>query len=465
MTFNSYIFIFAFLPLAVLSFYAAGRFSKRAADAVLVLFSVAFYAYAGWKSLLVMIVDVCLNALIVRSLKKHKSKPLLIFGIIINCAAILFFRTYWGVLGISFISFQLIAFIIEIYKGSDMDMDASGRSWLLDFLAYALYFPKIVSGPLAEPSDFMKKLHDENRYTVNADNLAQGFMLFTIGAFKKVMIADTFAKTVSWGFGHFNSATSMDWVFVMFAYTFQIYFDFSGYCDMATGVSGMLNLELPLNFDSPYKALSIPDFWKRWHITLMDFLRKNIYYPLGGNRKGKVRTCLNIMIVFLISGIWHGQSLTFVLWGLLHGLLSVLNRLTSKWYDRLHPALRWMMTFIAVSLLWLLFRSGSISQWLSIIKKIVLIENMNVSEDLARSVFLVETEPLFNLFGLRFLNYMPIRALIAFFAATLAVCLGCERACKKKQKYNAAMIVLITVMFVTVAVSLGGDSSFIYQRF
>ena len=465
MPFNSYLFIFAFLPLAVISFFLAGRFSKRAADVVLVLFSMAFYAYGGWRSLLVVAVDICLNALIVRYLKKHRCRLLLIFGIVINCAVILFFRTFVGVLGISFISFQLIAFIIEMYKGSDICPKLPGRSWLLDYLAYVLYFPKIIAGPLASPSDFMDKLRDENRYRLNADNLAQGFMLFTIGAFKKVMIADTFAKTVSWGFSHFDSATSMDWVFVIFAYTFQIYFDFSGYCDMAGGVSSMLNLELPINFDSPYKALSIPDFWKRWHITLTDFLRKNIYYPLGGNRKGTARTCLNIMIVFLASGIWHGRSLTFVLWGLLHGLLSVLYRLSSKWYDRLHPALRWMMTFAAVSLLWLLFRSDSISQWLSIIKKIVLIENLNVSEELARSVFLVETEPLLNFLGLKFLNYRPIRAMIAFFAVTLAVCLGSERAYGKEQKYNIVMIVLITVMFVTVVISLGGESTFIYQRF
>ncbi len=467
MQFNSYIYIFAFMPVVIIAFYLIAKASRKAADIFLLLASVLFYAYAGWQSLGIVIADALINMAIIGVIRKiNKRKLLLILGVVINAAAILVLRITSGVLGISFISFQMIAIMVETYmESSDDGEETVYNCTFMDLMTYVFYFPKIVSGPIVSPKDFISKLHNDSRYKADSDSLASGFVLFTIGAFKKVMIADTFARTVNWGFDNFSSATSMDWVFVVIAYTFQIYFDFSGYCDMAGGVSRMLNLELPINFDSPYKALSVPDFWKRWHITLTDFLRKYIYFPLGGSRKGTVRACINIMIVFLVSGIWHGQSMTFVIWGLLHGLFSVIHRLISKWYDRLHEALRWMITFAIVSILWLLFRCESLGQWLGIIKKIVLIEDMNVSFDLTRSIYLVETETVLNALKLGFLNYRPIRAFVLFIIATFAVCLGTENAYKKKFKYGIPLMVFCVVLFVTVAISLGGETSFIYQRF
>ena len=173
-------------------------------------------------------------------------------------------------------------------------------------------------GPLVSPNVLLVQFHDVNTRKISSQNMVDGIQMFIIGLFKKVILADTFAKAVAWAWriGDFKQLSSMDVFLVMLAYTFQIYFDFSGYSDMAIASAKMLNFELPMNFDSPYKAYSIRDFWKRWHISLTKFLTEYIYFPLGGSRKGEARTYLNTMIVFLISGIWHGANWTFILWGI-----------------------------------------------------------------------------------------------------------------------------------------------------
>lgn len=167
---------------------------------------------------------------------------------------------------------------------------------------------------------------------------------------------------MAWGFSQVGLLSAADAFLVMLAYTFQLYFDFSGYCDMAVGISQMFNLELPQNFNSPYKALSPVDFWKRWHMTLTRFLRNYIYFPLGGSRKGKVRTYVNVMAVFLASGLWHGANWTFILWGVIHGAAQCLNRMFDRQWNRLHIAFQWMATFLFVNLGWVIFRADSISQ-------------------------------------------------------------------------------------------------------
>ena len=212
-------------------------------------------------------------------------------------------------IGISFFTFQQIAYIVAVYN------EEIEKVSLVDYLAYILYFPKILMGPLMDPVDFHKQINDDSLKKVNWDNIACGVKIFSLGLFKKVMMADVFAKAVAWGFAGTDKVTSMDWILEMLFYTFEIYFDFSGYSDMAVGISQMLNIELPMNFDSPYKALSIRDFWKRWHLSLTRFFTKYVYIPLGGSRKGIILTCVNTMVVFLISGLWHGANQTFVLWG------------------------------------------------------------------------------------------------------------------------------------------------------
>ena len=220
-------------------------------------------------------------------------------------------------LGISFFTFQQIAYLVDSYKNEIENKN------FIDYALLILYFPKLIAGPIVSSNDMFKQIQDTNRKNVNWDNLAKGFHLFVLGMAKKVLIADVFGSAVNIGFSDVGVLNSIEAIFIMLAYTVQIYFDFSGYSDMAIGVSCMLNIDLPVNFNSPYKALTITEFWSRWHITLTGFFTKYIYIPLGGSRKGKVRMLINTSVIFLLSGLWHGAAWTYIIWGVIDGILVV----------------------------------------------------------------------------------------------------------------------------------------------
>jgi alginate O-acetyltransferase complex protein AlgI len=187
---------------------------------------------------------------------------------------------------------------------------------------------------------------------------------------KKVLVADTLGAAVAWAWGNIGKLNSTGAIFAALCYSLQIYFDFSGYCDMATGIGKMFNVDITANFNSPYRAVTIDDFWKRWHMTLTRFFSKYVYIPLGGSRKGAARTYLNIAIVFLLSGMWHGANWTFLLWGAMHGAFSIVTRIFKKGFARLHPAVNWVLTFAFVNVGWIYFRSNSIKEANSILKRI-----------------------------------------------------------------------------------------------
>lgn len=330
MLFNSHIFILCFLPLLLITYFLCNKINTSAGKMVLVIGSLIFYAYADWHMLFFLLASVFCNYLFIYLMGHSKwRKTFLAVPVIVNVGLLLFFKyTNFVIinlnlllkteyvllellvpLGISFITFQQIAYLVTVYRG---ELD---RVDLADYLVYILYFPKLLMGPLADPVDFIAQLNNPDTKKVNTDHIAQGLKMFSFGLFKKVILADTFAGAFAWGLENIDALTSMDCFLVMLAYTFEIYFDFSGYSDMAVGVSRMLNITLPMNFDSPYKAVSIRDFWKRWHISLTQFFTKYLYIPLGGSRKGKLFTYLNTMIVFIVSGIWHGAGWAFILWG------------------------------------------------------------------------------------------------------------------------------------------------------
>ncbi len=331
MQFNSFIYILLFLPLVILIYFTVNRISISFGKAILLISSVIFYCYTDVSVFMVLGVSLLFNYLfsILISKAKKWNSLYLFLPIVINVALLLYYKYLNFVIfnvnsilgkeiplrelvlpfGISFFTFQQIAYLVAIQKKELVTIR------LLDYLVYILYFPKILMGPLADPVDFISQINAATLKKVNWDNLACGIKIFSFGLFKKVMLADVFAKAVNWGYTYIDNTTSMDWILIMLFYTFQIYFDFSGYSDMAVGSSLMLNITLPINFDSPYKATSIRDFWKRWHISLTQFFTRYIYIPLGGSKKGTAFTCLNTMLVFLISGIWHGANWTFILWG------------------------------------------------------------------------------------------------------------------------------------------------------
>lgn len=300
MNFNSYIFVFAFMPAMLLAYFGFGNINKWAGKIVIIAGSIIFYAYSDFTTLKVLCSSVIINLLFAKLIENRQWKKLYVtMPILINVGLLFYFKymnfaitninIWFGKefalkelylpIGISFFTFQQIAYIVAVYRKEILRVN------VIDYLAYILYFPKLLMGPLMDPADFIEQFNALQSKKADWNNIACGVKIFSFGLLKKVLLADTFAKAVSWGFLNAEMATSTDWILVMLFYTFEIYFDFSGYSDMAVGTSLMLNITLPINFDSPYKAISIRDFWKRWHISLTKFLTKYIYIPLGGGGK------------------------------------------------------------------------------------------------------------------------------------------------------------------------------------
>ena len=254
-------------------------------------------------------------------------------------------------LAISFFTFTQIVYLVDSYRGETAEYD------LLNYMLFVTFFPHLIAGPIVHHKDLMPQFLSTRALLPRYVNIMKGLFIFAIGLFKKVCIADTFspfADRVFDGFGPLNIYEA--WGGTL-AYTFQLYFDFSGYCDMAIGASLLFNIWLPINFNSPYKATDIQDFWRRWHITLSAFLKDYLYIPLGGNRQGEARTYLNLFLTFLLGGLWHGASWMFVLWGALHGGALVVHRAWKKVNYPLPAALAWLFTFLFINFTWVFFRA------------------------------------------------------------------------------------------------------------
>jgi alginate O-acetyltransferase complex protein AlgI len=286
-----------------------------------------------------------------------------------------------------------------------------------------------------------------------------------MGLAKKVLIADTFGIAVNSGYANIAALNSTNAIIIMLAYTFQIYFDFSGYSDMAIGLAKMFNIDLPLNFNSPYKSLTIKEFWDRWHMTLTRFFTKYIYIPLGGSRKGNVKTYVNIMIVFIVSGFWHGANWTFVLWGFLHGVFSVITRRFKNMFGKLHPALNYFITFGFINFTWIIFRANSIRDAARIIYRILKCNFGPISAEIANAFRLPELNLLFSYFRIN--KYFPYALFWLFFVGAFVVVLGSSNVSEKAKKFNPTVlnIVKVVILLVWSIISLTGISTFLYFNF
>lgn len=481
MQFNSFIFILMFLPITVLTYFLTSKFKPVLGKIVIIAASVIFYAYSDLKIFTVIGISLIVNlgfALLLQKLERF-NRLFLAVPIVINVGLLLYFKytnffitvinQYAGKtcavkdivqpLGISFFTFQQIAYIVAVYKKE------INRVSVIDYLSYILYFPKILMGPLMDPVDFSNQINDISLKKANLDNIACGIKIFSFGLFKKVMIADIFAKGVNWGFSNFEAATSMDWIFVTLFYTFEIYFDFSGYSDMAVGASQMLNITLPINFDSPYKALSIRDFWKRWHISLTKFFTKYVYIPLGGSRKGKILTYVNNMVVFLISGLWHGANYTFILWGAIHGALMIFDKIFGKIEEKVFEPVRWFLTFCAINVLWLLFRAETIGQWKAIIKTVLKMQNTTISEGLIDCFNLQEMPFLMNTFHLGRLGAIRGFWMLAYVVFAMSICMIPRNNYVNRNKLSFAVMIFSAIAFIWGLICLSSESVFVYFNF
>jgi D-alanyl-lipoteichoic acid acyltransferase DltB (MBOAT superfamily) len=307
--------------------------------------------------------------------KKNKNrfskKSILVFGIISNIILLAYFKysdffieNFNLALGtkiellqlalplaISFFTFQQIAYLVDSYRRETQEYD------FLNYAVFVTFFPQLIAGPIVHHKEMMPQFADIRSKLINYKNILMGLFIFSIGLFKKVVIADAFAKWATAGFDHAQTLNLIEAWATSLSYTFQLYFDFSGYTDMAIGLALLFNIKLPINFNSPYKALDIQDFWRRWHITLSRFLRDYIYIPLGGNRKGSFRTYTNLLATFMLGGIWHGAGWTFLFWGFLHGIALVFHRGWKIYGFTMPKLLAWFITFNFINIAWVFFRA------------------------------------------------------------------------------------------------------------
>ncbi len=400
MLFNSIEFIFIFLPLVLIGFYAIGA-RRNGHNAILWLVLASLFFYGWWNPLylILIITSILFNYFIGSYLGHYSDSPhakiVLTLGIGVNLALIGYYKyanffidnlndiastsyhleTIILPLAISFFTFQQITYLVDAYRGETKDYN------FLHYCLFVLFFPQLIAGPIVHHSEMLPQFSNTKIYKFCKSTFALGVAVFLLGLFKKVVLADGVAVYATPVFMASESGEAISffvaWTGAL-AYTFQLYFDFSGYSDMAIGVAAMFGIILPINFNSPYKAVNIIDFWRRWHITLSRFLRDYLYYPLGGNRKGLIRRYVNLMVTMLLGGIWHGAGWTFILWGCIHGTYLIINhawlallgggRNQSSMFAKV---LSRMLTFIAVVVAWVVFRSESVDGAANILKGMI----------------------------------------------------------------------------------------------
>lgn len=556
MLFNSYIFVFIFFPICLVGYHILREKQATLAKVWLTCFSLWFYGYFHLQYLLIMVGSILVNyglyLLLMRySTRKKQQRLYLAFGVVLNLSVLFYFKYVdflignmnylfgkdWPLLhimlplGISFFTFQQISFLADTYRG-----ELKGCSFV-DYALFVSFFPQLIAGPIVTHEEMLLQfanigknipaeailLKDEakaegleltrQKKTYDSDKIEspnwtsytiEGLTLFILGLSKKVLIADTFGVAVDYVYADVFARNSFESLLVVLFYTLQLYFDFSGYCDMAIGIGKMLGIYIPVNFNSPYKAVNIIDFWKRWHITLSRFFTKNIYIPLGGNRKGPVRMYCNLFLVFFLSGLWHGAGWNFILWGVMHGVLYVLTRAwqkhkkmqtlkqtenlktgestedykltttrvgnvkngSTKWWNG-KRTLGTVFTFLYVNIAWVYFRAASITEANQIFKNIFA-GNFTKPVDAFLDAFNL-SEFWYPMKVLHITNLPNSKSylMIAFTLVTLGMVFFGKNAktISESSKPTILNACLLAVLFVWCVLSLSGVSTFLYFNF
>lgn len=378
MLFNSWQFICLFLPVVFVVYYLLTQFdSTTYARVWLVVASFFFYGYWDQRYIPLIVVSIafnfCLGRLILKASRKDRSvaKLMLFISISANLVVLAYYKYVDFIiqnlnsisgfqfpllhislpLAISFFTFTQIIYLVDCYRGETEHYN------LLNYSLFVTFFPHLIAGPLVQHSHIMPQFEGAAARRPDFDNIFKGLFLFGVGLFKKVAIADSFAPFADRGFDSAQPLQFYEAWATSLSYTFQLYFDFSGYCDMAIGVSLLFNIVLPINFNSPYKATNIQQFWRRWHITLSNFLRDFLYIPLGGSRLGNARTYLNLLATFALGGLWHGATWMYVTWGALHGVALVVHRAWSRLGIPMPRVMAWLLTFLFINASWVFFRA------------------------------------------------------------------------------------------------------------
>ena len=503
MLFNSYIFIFLFLPLALLGYFLLNKRKRyELAKYYLVGMSLWFYAYFNVSYLWIILASILVNYVChlrmtaLTSQGKRTSDLWFGLGIFFNIGLLFYFKYYdffveninalFHVsftlkniilpLGISFFTFQQIAFLVDVRRGDAEPQTAS------DYMLFVSFFPQLIAGPIVSHREMLPQFKDPELKSPNYRNLYTGFCIFVIGLAKKILLADVFGQAVEWGYKYSHLLSGFSTALVIVFYALQIYFDFSGYCDMAVGIGYLFNLRIPVNFISPYRAENILDFWNRWHITLTRFFTGYLYIPLGGNRRGKLRTYLNILIVFLVSGIWHGAGYTFIIWGLLHGVMNIVTRFFHEVKKRftfmerepailrkLQKVLAVAVTFIAVSIAWVFFRADSVVQALSVIRSLSHLQEPGVYSELSSFFSLQTVGYVFKILHMEDLAFVPYFPMVCYCLISIWLIWGRKEEPGMGElprlKPTILNCVLYCALFLWCLFSFSGVSIFLYFNF
>ena len=505
MTFNSYSFIFIFLPVFLIGVWGIQRFSfGKIGKATLmklwlIVMSAFFFVGYGALSIAVFLVSIVWNLIFsyaISKVQKNNSKGSLIKAIAIagNVLLLAGFK-YLGSgampVAISFYTFSQIMFIAEL------GVTITEGFHILDYLSYILFFPKILQGPIADYKNILGGIDGLSEKKLSSENFVFGIMLFSLGLSKKVLLADVLGKAVDFAYGGVATMTALDAILVAVSYSFQLYFDFSGYCDMAEGVCRMLGMELTRNFDAPYTSENIAEFWDRWHISLTKFFTRYLYIPLGGSRKGAFRTYLNILLVFFVSGLWHGNGWNFVIWGLMHGILMVVRRLfvsaagndgknavsDKKGFSfHIRRIINTALTFSYVTTAWVFFRAPSVKDALTLLGKIVNIDawrGFHISIKFAECFMMDELWYMFKITpipGWSKSNYICMWIILVFSASMIFSGQTARRIAQRSAGFICSEVkisgirqwvipVFYGILFVWGVLSLGGVSTFLYVNF
>ena len=364
-------------------------------------------------------------------------------------------------LGISFFTFQQISFIVDVYRGE------VGKYSFIDYALFVTFFPQLIAGPIVTHAEMIPQFQDESKKKVDWDMFSKGMVIFILGMFKKVIIADTFGKAVDWGYGNVSLLDSTNGILLMLFYAVQLYFDFSGYCDMARGIGYFFHVEIPLNFNSPYKAVDVLDFWKRWHMTLNRFMTQYVYIPLGGNRKGKVRTYINFFAIFIVSGIWHGAGWTYITWGLMHGVACSLNRMGKKWIAKVPHFITRIVTFVFFCISIVYFRAESVHQANEIMGRVIKGGFGKLNMSMAELFNLDEFWYVLKILHMDTQTYSKCYLCIAMLVVTLLVAFFGKNVNEIAQNFKPRVWNAIALMGILVwcVVSLSGVSTFLYFNF
>lgn len=494
MLFNSYIFVFVFFPICLLGYYGLLKSGKaEAARVFLTAMSLWFYSYFNLSYLLIMVCSIAGNYLFHRLLSKKPRRAVMVLAVALNLGVLFYFKYFdffldtmnaaFGTdfvlrgillpLGISFFTFQQISFIVDTYRG-----EVAG-CLLSEYALFVSFFPQLIAGPIVNHSEMLPQFRAFGERKADWERIAGGLALFVLGLAKKVLLADTFGAGVDYGYENLAVLGRADaWLVILF-YALQLYFDFSGYCDMAVGIGRMLGIEIPVNFNSPYKAVNIVDFWKRWHITLNRFFTKYVYIPLGGNRKGRGRMYFNLLVVFFLSGFWHGAGFHFLVWGMLHGVLYVATRFWQgrvrcrndnsliKQGSKVMTLVSQMATFLYVSVAWVYFRAENIGQANTLLRTACAGEVKKISLDLAECLQPDEFWYVIKVLHLDNLSFSRYILMFVILAAGLYFAMVGRNAQERtaRLKYGPVSAAVLVVLAVWCILSFSGVSTFLYFNF